>query len=393
MRAAALSYGVLKALSEEHVGSPVEGYRLLDKVRVISAVSGGSFPAAYYCLYHDRLFNDFESQFLKRNVHGALIRELLSPVNWPKLMSPYYGRSDMAAEYYDKILFHGATYADLGKDGGQPRLILNATDMANGEQFPFVSEHFDLIGSDLGSFRISRAVAAASAFPFLLSPITLQNFRGAPGVLDPEILRREAMADPSGRNVLVQNAFQSYRDYRENPYLHLVDGGTTDNLGLAALIDAEFQFGGMEHLIEETLHTGQPRRFVIIVVNASVYSHPLSSQSEAVPGISNQLWRLADNFQQHSDVEYLDLLRIALSRWKMAVAANGKSAGAAPEYYLVSVDLSQLREKANGSFFASIPTNFGLPSGTIDRLIAAGGSLLKDSPDYQRLLGDLSASP
>jgi NTE family protein len=54
-RAASLSYGVLKELAATRVNTPTRSYRLLDKVRVISAVSGGSFTAAYYCLYHDRM--------------------------------------------------------------------------------------------------------------------------------------------------------------------------------------------------------------------------------------------------------------------------------------------------------------------------------------------------
>jgi len=391
-RAASFSYGVLKELANTRIVSSAETYRLLDKVRVISAVSGGSFTAAYYCLYHDRIFSDFESQFLKRDVNGALFRQVLNPDNWPKLMSPYYGRSDLAADYYDKILFHDATFADLGPNYGNPRLVLNATDMANGEQFPFVPERFELIGSDLRSFRISRAIAAASAFPLLLSPITLKNYRGETGVPDPDVLEREAQAEESARNLLVQNTILSYSDYRENPYIHLVDGGTSDNLGLESLIDADFQFGGMGRLIEETLHSGPPRRFVLIVVNASVHHQARSSKTEAVPGISNELWRLADNFQEHSDVQYLDLVRIALGRWQMDAAADKRYAGTVPEYYLISVDLAQLHGGTSGSFFDNIPTNFHLPFDTIDRVVAAGEKLLKESPDYQRLLADLRSS-
>jgi NTE family protein len=299
----------------------------------------------------------------------------------------------LAADYYDRILFHRATFADLGPNLGHPRLILNATDMANGEQFPFVPERFELIGSDLGSYRISRAIASASAFPLLLSPVTLKNYRDVTAVSDPDIVRREAAAQESERNLLVQNTILSYSDYRENPYIHLIDGGTSDNLGLESLIDADFQFGGMERLIEETLHSGAPHRFVLIVVNASVHHQARASKSEAVPGITNELWRLADNFQEHSDVQYLDLLKVALGRWKAEAAAGGKLPGTVPEYYLVSVDLAELHGGANGSFFDNIPTNFHLPFDTINRIVEAGGTLLKESPDYQRLLSDLSKSP
>lgn len=392
-RAAALSYGVLKELAATQIRTPTREYRLLDKVRVISAVSGGSFTAAYYCLYHDRIFSEFEDRFLKRNITAALLRQAFNPLHWPALLSPYYGRSDLAADYYDQILFHGATFGDLGPDGGDPRLILNATDMANGEQFPFVPEHFDLIASDLRSYRISRAVAAASAFPLLLSPITLKNYRGEPGVADPDVLPQDPSGDVSQRNVLVQNVLRSYGDYRNNPYIHLVDGGTSDNLGLEALIDAELEFGGMEKVIEQTLHTGPPRRFAIIVVNASVHHHNRWSQTEAVPGVASELWRLADDFGEHNDAEFLDLLRVSLARWKNESSAHLKDPGNQSEYYLISVDFDQLHGKADGTFFESLPTNFHLSSNTVDRVVEAGENLLKDSPEYQRLLGDLSIAP
>jgi NTE family protein len=392
-RAASLSYGVLKELAATRVKAPTGNYRLIDKVRVISAVSGGSFTAAYYCLYHDRIFSEFEDRFLKRNITAALLGEALNPLHWPELLSPYYGRSDLAAEYYDKILFHGATFGDLGQDGGHPRLILNATDMMNGEQFPFVPEHFELIGSDLKSYRISRAIAAASAYPLLLSPVTLKNYRGEPGVADPDMPPQEATGDGSRRDTLVQKTFRSYGDYHNNPYVHLVDGGTSDNLGLEALIDADLEFGGMERLIEQTLHTGPPRRYVVIVVNASVHHSIRWSQTEAVPGVASELRRLADNFGEHNDAEFLDLLGIALNRWKQESAARLKSPGIQPEYYLISVDFDQLHGKADASFFDSLPTNFHLSSSTVDRVVGAGENLLKDSSEYHRLLRDLGSSP
>lgn len=392
-RAASLSYGVLKELAATRVKALTGNYRLIDKVRVISAVSGGSFTAAYYCLYHDRIFSDFEDRFLKRDITASLLGETLNPLHWPELFSPYYGRSDLAADYYDKLLFHGATFGDLGQDGGRPRLILNATDMANGEQFPFVPEHFDLIGSDLRSYRISRAIAAASAFPLLLSPVTLKNYRGEPGVANPDLLLRKGAEDSSRRGRLVQNAFRSYGDYHNNPYIHLVDGGTSDNLGLEALIDADLEYGGMEKLIEQTLHAGPPRRFVVIVVNASLQHHLRWSQTAAVPGVATELWRLADDFGEHTDAEFIDLLGVTLKRWQTESAAHLRSPEAQPEYYLISVDLDQLHDKAGGSFFESLPTNFHLSSSTVDRVVGAGESLLRDSAEFQRLCGDLGSSP
>ena len=53
-RAAALAYGVLEALRATPIVWEGERRSLLDEVDVISAVSGGSFTAAYYALKRER---------------------------------------------------------------------------------------------------------------------------------------------------------------------------------------------------------------------------------------------------------------------------------------------------------------------------------------------------
>jgi len=87
--------------------------RLLDTVAVITGVSGGSFTALAYGLYGDRLFAEYEQRFLKRDVQGELIARFLNPLRWGNLSFTEWGRSELAADIYDEILFNGATFADL----------------------------------------------------------------------------------------------------------------------------------------------------------------------------------------------------------------------------------------------------------------------------------------
>ena len=84
-RAAAFAYGVLEELAATPVMLGGQSRRLLDEVDLISAVSGGSFTAAYYGLYGDRIFRDFETDFLKRPVERELVLQLLRPRNWVRL--------------------------------------------------------------------------------------------------------------------------------------------------------------------------------------------------------------------------------------------------------------------------------------------------------------------
>ena len=72
-RAAAFSYGVLEGLRDTGVVMDGRTESMLDEVDNISSMSRGSFTAAYYGLYGDRIFDDFEEVFLRRDVGGALM--------------------------------------------------------------------------------------------------------------------------------------------------------------------------------------------------------------------------------------------------------------------------------------------------------------------------------
>src|ERR1700716_3080707 len=98
-RAAAFSYGALEFLRRtELVGPKGNKGRLLDEVDVITGVSGGSFTALAYGLYGEKLFDDYERRFLKRNVQGEIIARAVNPANWGKLGSTAWGRSELAAQ-------------------------------------------------------------------------------------------------------------------------------------------------------------------------------------------------------------------------------------------------------------------------------------------------------
>ena len=125
---------------------------------VILAFSGGSFTALAYGLYGDKLFDDYERRFLKRNVQGDLRSRFLNPTHWSALWSNGWGRSEMAAQMYDEFLFDGATFGDLDRGDG-PLILAMATDISTGSRFTFVQSEFDMICSDLDSVPLARAAA------------------------------------------------------------------------------------------------------------------------------------------------------------------------------------------------------------------------------------------
>ena len=380
-RAAALSFGVLQELARTALP---DGTRMLDRVEAISAVSGGSFPAAYYCLYGDRLFTDFEKAFLKRDVQDAVLRRYLSL----RLASSYFARSDLAAEYYDRILFHGATFGDLlHASSPRPFLIINATDMDSFVQFPFLQETFDLIGSDLSSYPIARAVAASSAVPFILSPITLKNYAGRLPPPDSPALRPvEPNATPANRRQQdLADLARSYLDAQNRPYIHLLDGGLTDNLGLSNLVAEIALAGGWDALLPRGVH-GKVPQVAIIVVNAATNYEAEWAREQKTPSIRHVVSALSKSAINRNSAMMLELVRESLDEWQRH-AAPGE---VRPQVHLINVDFAHLDDPAERDYFNRIPTSFRLPPETVDRLEAVGGRILREAPEFRALQAALT---
>lgn len=406
-RAAALSYGVLEELARTPIRWEGRPERLLDEVDLISSVSGGSFTAAYYALYGDGIFRDFESDFLKSNIQGRLLSLYSSPFNWARLASPQFSRIDVAAEYYDWWLFRGHTFGDLVTQHRRPFLLINATDMALGSRFEFTQDQFDLLCSDLASFPIGRAVAASSAFPIILSPVTLRNYSGRCEAPEPDWIR-SVLADPSlparRRNQALDA--RTYLDSEHRPYIHLLDGGLADNLGLR---------GPMEALLAHDpsgrsapwLQPDQVRKIVLIVVNAAVAADDASGRREKAPGVVEVAQAAGRVPISRYSFETVELFKESIEKWQRAVnaareaapgpaaAPTGSGSGPAaprPEelrLYLVEVNFDSIKNESERRYFQSLPTSLTLPPEAVDRLRSVAGRLLRESPAYQGLLGDL----
>jgi predicted acylesterase/phospholipase RssA len=151
-RSASFAHGALKGMREVSVPTRAGAKPLLQEVDGIAGVSGGSFPAAYYGLYRDEAFGRFETDLLYRDTESYIWGIYLLPWNWTWLADPLVGTNDFMERVYDQTMFHGANFVDLQKRR-RPIIAINATDLSYGSPFMFTQEGFDLICSDLASFR------------------------------------------------------------------------------------------------------------------------------------------------------------------------------------------------------------------------------------------------
>jgi NTE family protein len=402
-RAAAFSYGVLEALRDTEISVRGRKKRMLDEVDWISGVSGGSFTAAYYGLFGDRIFEDFESRFLKKNIQGDLIRGILfNPVNWAKLSSPYYDRSDLAADYYDKQVFDHGTFGDILARGGA-MIVINATDMVHGTRFSFIQDPFDGICSDLSSFSVARACAASSAVPVVLSPVTLHNYAGKCGFQLPPGLA-EAMQPPrdvTTRRFDLANNMLPFLDSQKKPYIHLVDGGVADNLGLRAVLERVTLMGDPWTTMKYANLTNA-HKIVFVVVNAETEVDTKWDRIETNPPFGVKLASYSSIAIERYNTDTVALLSESFNRWadeirkgrcgSSKITTEPGSCGDI-EFYLVQVKFDALDDEAERHYFKQLPTSFVLKPEEVDKLRDAARRILTKSKEFQRLVNDLQENP
>lgn len=263
-RAAAFSFGVLEGLREMPAA---EGGQLIDQVSLVSAVSGGSLTAAYFGL-HGSDIEGFRDAYLYNDSSRALDTSVVSPLNWLRAAEGGVNDSARLAGWLDSEIYKGATVRDLWTAPG-PRVWLNATDLYHGTQFAFSQTYFDAVCAPLAPVRIADAAAASMAVPIGFRPVVLEIDLDACAPLPRwvEHVAADRRADQLLRSTA--RAFLDYRDPGRMKYVHLLDGGVTDNLGLTSLLtirrSMQTPFGPF------SARDGvQLRRLTFLVVNAEL---------------------------------------------------------------------------------------------------------------------------
>lgn len=396
-RAAAFGYGVLSELRDTPIVWEGQAQSLLDATDVISGVSGGSIVAAYYAAYGAEGLASFEHNFLRVDFQRSLIDMALLPANMIELSSPWFGRTHLLARRLES-LYGGMTFGDLEKRPRHPQLIVTATDLSRGGGFEFTWDQFTQICSDLRSVPLSFAVAASSAVPLLLSPVTLNNYatqclpRPRPEV-EPVA---GADAYTSYRARMFRAHARSYQDADKRPFIHLVDGGLSDNLGVQRLLDRTLADGGLRASLQELgLAPGVVRKLVLIVVNSERDPEEDIDHQDTVPTTWQVVDQLLFGAGARATLETQEFLKDVTRQWRseLARAGHGGRDAFAPdaEIHVIQVNLRDVPDHGLRRQLLRVPTAFTIGPGDVSELTAAGRQVLRQSPDYQALLRSLGA--
>ncbi len=384
-RAAALAMSVLQAMDRIKLPS---GQSLTDKVDIVSSVSGGSVTAGYFALYGKDGFDTLESSFLRRDGMSPLIGSILNPFSLAVLSTPSKERIDLLIDYLDRQLFQGKTFEDLVQRRRRPYLILNAADMVEGVPFPFTTYTMNLLCSDLGTMKLSTAVAASAAFPVALSPVTLKNYctpsapGRAPGVRD--ALQSSWYVNPS--RVAWARAASAYASGSKQ-YIHLLDGGIADNLGVAE--PYRMLTGGDNTLdLINDMGQGKIKKVVFVMVNARSFKPSGLDSSPETPGLLDMALGSVDSSIDRATFSTAERLRTLLLAELEQFATQAQDPklkanlrAVARNTTFLPVDFDGIRDEKCRQAFHSIATSWSLSGAEIDALKKVGGALLGNDQD------------
>jgi NTE family protein len=399
-RSAALAYGVLHKLRTTTIEEGAKQRRLLDEIDIIHSVSGGSYAAAYYGLHGDHFFNEFPDRFLNADFQTELWDHYVSVNGMAQVLGwSNNDRVDLLSAIIERRLFAGKTYADLLARQQRPLIVVHATDLNRGADFQFTQDQFDALCTDLSTLPVSRAVAASSAVPILFGPVVLKNHSGRCGYRQPNWVQ-QAGTGPTHQSWSLRAArraadFDSFLDSSEStgrPWIHLIDGGISDNLGLRGPLESSVVRGGFGPLLTRMGIRGV-RKVVFVVVSAEVVPDLGIDRSGEAPSIRQMASAVLDALMNNISFETKTWLRSSFQYWReealeLAGRPDSPYAGV-PDFYLIETGLQDIADPQQRSAMMAVPTTFKLEPQQVQALIQVGGTLLDKAPEFQRLLKDL----
>jgi NTE family protein len=236
--------------------------------------------------------------------------------------------------------------------------------------------------------------------PLALSPLTLANYPSRQ--CGYELPAWAAVDAPNGeassRRYQEAQRLRHYVQHDDTRFVHLVDGGLTDNLGLRALYDKGTFAGGYVALTELTGYT-RFRRVLHLVVNAQQERSGQGAEEEGVPGPIETVRGATKLALDRFGFETVELFKRDLVGWmqelkdaRCAPGAVRTSRGPCDDLkgYFVELSLAQHPDPAEREFLLSLPTSFRLDRSAVDRVVAAAKTILTESPAFREFLRDLA---
>ena len=178
----------------------------------------------------------------------------------------------------------------------------------------------------------------------------------------------------STRRIDLANNMLPFLDSKTKPYIHLVDGGVADNLGLRAVLERVTLMGDVWTTLKvakmENVH-----KIVFVVVNAETEVNDRWDRFEKVPPFAAMLESFSSIGIERYNMDTLALLSESFGRWAEEIRKGRCGSGPIStepgscgdiEFYLVQVRFDALDDEAERSYFKRLPTSFALKPEEVD---------------------------
>jgi len=227
-RASSFGLGVLSYLKQVQF----KDNTLLEQVKGLSTVSGGTLMGATYAYYaaKEARFETYYSDFYKVLDEDKLLGLALEKLDSDDLWKASHKRRSLANAFalaYDELLTH-ETFKFLKQNKSHLEdICFNATDFSFGLAFRFQTTgrfgNYRLNGPYLkqiaDNMKISDAIAASSCFPIGFEPMIMPD---------------DFISDHKSEAYI---AIKAQKEYEKG--VGIMDGGIVDNQGIGSIINAE----------------------------------------------------------------------------------------------------------------------------------------------------------
>jgi NTE family protein len=262
----------------------------------------------------------------------------------------------------------------------------------------------------MSQLQVAQAVAASAAFPVGLTPVTLTNYSPCalqetsegeflisrirddqlestygngdiPGQSTTDVVFIDANNNLPRRSQGLREGRLLNRDRRKD-YVHLLDGGIADNLGLAEPLDLVTGGAGRDGAPPEGI-----RHYVFVVVNArsdATTDRDLSPATPGIPAMALSSINAAIDGRTFGLQAQLSVLPAVLNEGRDGCAGDAAGSGC-QAVEVVSIDFELIREPECRQAFANIGTNWALHDRVVDSLMEMGSAMVLASPHFRQL--------
>lgn len=197
---------------------------------------------------------------------------------------------------------------------------------------------------------------------------------------------------------------RSYLNKDERTYIHLLDGGVADNIGLRSVLVA-LGSNDLPWNLPNKMNQGKIKKIVVIVVDARTEPKTKIDKTQCSPGLFAIVDNIASVPMSNYSFETVQELLNTFDEWRTDsqnyddckdVLDKNCPGGTMPdkppapvETYGIYVGFDQIKDAKEREYFLNMPTAFSLKKEEVDDLRKIGPKILDDSGEFQSLLEGL----